>query len=639
MKSIDTIYIKGQFVTPHGTERFTLVDPVTEQKAAHVILADEVDADNAIAAATSAYHELAGSSREQRMGWLARLHEVVANAEVELTATMIEEYGGPHNISVATSRRAAASFDQARALLADYQFERQVASARVRMESLGVVGLITPWNANYGMICSKLAMAIAAGSTAVIKPSELSARQTDLLTRVLHRAELPPGLFNILTGRGDVVGAAFVRHPGIAKISFTGSTAVGKSIVRGSAETLKRVTLELGGKSPMTMRKTPSPSQTTRSMACMPMCSRAMLRVRIASHAASRPAGSSSMACTTSRWRRSVDSSSRVSDVSSAYSGWKSISNQRPCWAMNNRSERVLLGQLLDTVRERYAGAGDSDDLPTALPWLGLVRRRAPTPIGRGMLEPSMCLMLQGEKQMLVGERVLRYGAGCYVQAGTAMPVSGQVVRASDDEAYYGIRVDLDPKELASFLLEMRIPMPSHDDDPPFVSVERAEWALLETLERLLRLLNRPSDLPVLGRLLKQEIMYHLVTGPGGPTLTRGLMGGQRESAVNKAIGWIREHYDVPLRIAELAEAVHLSPSVLHRRFKAATIMSPLQYQKQVRLLEARKLLMGGGIEAANVAFQVGYESPSQFSREYRRLFGASPIQDAEQLRGVMPSP
>ncbi len=250
MKSIDSIYIKGQFVTPHGTERFTLIDPVTEQEAAQVTLADEVDAENAIAAATATYHELAGSSREQRMGWLARLHEVVAAAEEELIATMIEEYGGPHGISVATSKRAAASFDQARTLLADYPFERQVASARVRMEPLGVVGLITPWNANYGMICSKLAMAIAAGSTAVIKPSELSARQTEVLTRVLHRAEVPAGLFNVLTGRGGVVGAAFVRHPGIAKISFTGSTAVGKSIARGSADTLKRVTLELGGKSP-----------------------------------------------------------------------------------------------------------------------------------------------------------------------------------------------------------------------------------------------------------------------------------------------------------------------------------------------------------------------------------------------------
>jgi len=306
---------------------------------------------------------------------------------------------------------------------------------------------------------------------------------------------------------------------------------------------------------------------------------------------------------------------------------------------MNNLFERDLLGRLLETVRLRYAVADGIDDLSTALPWLGLIRRREPTAIGRGMLEPSMCLMLQGEKQMLVGERVLRYGAGCYVQAGTAMPVSGQVVRATDAEPYYGIRVDLDPKELAAFMLEMRIQMPGPGDDPPFVSVEVAEEGLLDAFLRLLRLLDRPSDLPVLARLLKQEIMYYLVTGPGGPTLTRGSMGSQRESAVNKAIGWIREHYDAPLKIAELAEAVHLSPSVLHRRFKAATIMSPLQYQKQVRLLEARKLLMSGGIEAANVAFRVGYESPSQFSREYRRLFGAPPLQDAEQLRGVAPLP
>lgn len=306
---------------------------------------------------------------------------------------------------------------------------------------------------------------------------------------------------------------------------------------------------------------------------------------------------------------------------------------------MSSRSERALLGQLLETVIRRFAGADDIDDLSTALPWLGLIRRRGPTAIGRGMLEPSMCLMLQGEKQMLVGERVLRYGAGCYVQAGMTIPVSGQVLRASEAEPYYGIRVDLDPKELASFLLEMQVPIPSQRNDPPLVSVEIAGAALLEAFERLLRLLDRPTDLPVLARLLKQEIMYHLVTGPGGPTLTQGLMGSHREFAVNKAISWIREHYDAPLKIAELAEAVHLSPSVLHRRFKAATIMSPLQYQKQIRLLEARKLLMSGGVEAANVAFQVGYESPSQFSREYRRLFGASPLQDAEQLRGVAPSP
>jgi aldehyde dehydrogenase (NAD+) len=250
MKPVDAIYIDGKFETPHGSEILTLVDPVTEQDAAQVVLADEVDAQRAIAAASAAYRELARSSRTLRMEWLQRLHDVVAAAEDELTAQMIEEYGGPVRYSLPTARRAAASFASARTLLSDYPFERQVGAARVVMEPLGVVGLITPWNANYGFICSKLAMAIAAGSTAVIKPSELSARQTELLTRVLHRADLPPGLFNIVTGRGDTAGAEIVRHPGIDKISFTGSTAVGKSIARGAVDTMKRVTLELGGKSP-----------------------------------------------------------------------------------------------------------------------------------------------------------------------------------------------------------------------------------------------------------------------------------------------------------------------------------------------------------------------------------------------------
>lgn len=250
MRTIDTIYINGDFIKPHGTELFTLVDPVTERPAAQVVLADEVDTQQAIAAATTAYAKLFDSTREQRMGWLQRLHDVVANAEEELTEQMIEEYGGPRRISNLTAKRAAASFADARTLLADYQFERQIGTARVRMQPLGVVGLITPWNANYGFICSKLSMAVAAGSSVVIKPSELSARQTELLTRILHRAELPPGIFNIVTGRGDVVGAEIVRHSGIAKISFTGSTAVGKSIARDGADTMKRITLELGGKSP-----------------------------------------------------------------------------------------------------------------------------------------------------------------------------------------------------------------------------------------------------------------------------------------------------------------------------------------------------------------------------------------------------
>lgn len=301
---------------------------------------------------------------------------------------------------------------------------------------------------------------------------------------------------------------------------------------------------------------------------------------------------------------------------------------------MTNRSE----DDLVDTLRAQVEGCmraapADLLDLPTALPWLWLVRRPGPTPVGRGILSPSVCLLVQGEKEMLVGQQVLRYGRGSYVQTGVAMPVAGQVTRASAEAPYYGIRIDLDPKEIAAFLLETAMPPPPETPDRPVVTVEHADEALLEVFVRLLRLLERPQDLPVLERLIKQELIYRLVSAPGGATLCRDAAGGERERAVGAAIAWIRDHYDQPLRIDALARSVHMSPSVLHRRFKAATVMSPLQYQKQVRLLEARKRLISGHAEAASVAFEVGYESPSQFSREYRRLFGAPPLKDVAQLR------
>lgn len=301
---------------------------------------------------------------------------------------------------------------------------------------------------------------------------------------------------------------------------------------------------------------------------------------------------------------------------------------------MTNLSERDLVDQLRELVERRLHGVpGDELDHVTQLPWLWLIRRTKPTAVGRGMLMPSACLLIQGEKEVLVGQEVLHYGPASYVQAGVAMPVSGRVIQADANAPYLGIRVDIDPKDITAFVLEMQPALPPPVDHPPAVTVERADEAMLETFVRLLRVLERPNDVPVLGRLLKQELIYRLVTAPGGATLTCGVAGGQRERAVGEAINWIRNHYNEPLSIDALARSVHMSPSVLHRRFKAATVMSPLQYQKQVRLLEARKMLLSEDVEAASVAYEVGYESPSQFSREYRRLFGVSPMRDAEQLR------
>lgn len=250
LKTIDQIYIDGRFVAPLGTQTLNLFNPASGALTACVTLGDERDAQDAIAAAKAALPAFSRTTITQRMELLQRLEHAVAKRCGELVETMIEEYGAPRRIAEATTRRAADGFARARALLPVFPFTTRVGIAEVELVPLGVVGLITPWNANYSFICSKLAMAIAAGCTAVIKPSELSAMQTQLLAECLHAADLPPGVFNIVNGLGSTVGAEITRHPDIAKISFTGSTAVGKAIARGAADTFKRVTLELGGKSP-----------------------------------------------------------------------------------------------------------------------------------------------------------------------------------------------------------------------------------------------------------------------------------------------------------------------------------------------------------------------------------------------------
>ncbi|MET0254514.1 MAG: aldehyde dehydrogenase family protein [Luteibacter sp.] len=250
MYDIDRIYIDGAFVTPHGEERFDLYNPATEAVIGTVRLGDAEDARHAIAAARRAFPAFSRTTVEQRIALLQRMHDAIVAREDDLFAAIGEEYGAPVSRGRWMTGHASSVFLDAIATLRDYAFERRIGRAAVVMQPVGVVGLITPWNSNAGFICGKLATAIAAGCTAVIKPSEMSALQTRIVTEALHEAGAPPGVFNIVTGRGDVVGAAFVESPDVAKISFTGSTAVGKGIVRAAAETLKRVTLELGGKSP-----------------------------------------------------------------------------------------------------------------------------------------------------------------------------------------------------------------------------------------------------------------------------------------------------------------------------------------------------------------------------------------------------
>ncbi|HWX29223.1 MAG TPA: aldehyde dehydrogenase family protein [Steroidobacteraceae bacterium] len=250
MKTITTHYIDGAFVESHGREVMDIVKPTDGQVIGRVTLADEEDTRRAIGAAKRAFATYGRSTKEERVKILRRLHDAVAAHIDDLTDAMVEEYGGTVMFSRLMMEAAAEVFLSAEKALQELPLTRSWNKTTVTLEPAGVAGLITPWNANSFFLSAKLASAVAAGCTTVIKPSELSALQTRAWLACLDEAKLPKGACNLVIGRGDVVGAEIVRNPDVAKISFTGSVGVGKSIMRDGASTMKRVTLELGGKSP-----------------------------------------------------------------------------------------------------------------------------------------------------------------------------------------------------------------------------------------------------------------------------------------------------------------------------------------------------------------------------------------------------
>jgi aldehyde dehydrogenase (NAD+) len=250
MKTIDKIYINGEFTTPNGTEYFDLISPTTNEKLGKVVLGNQKDTQNAIAAAKEAFKTFSKTTTAERIQYLENIKSSIEKRREEFINVMIEEYGGTLQFATISYTYMLKSFESAIQLLNTYNFTKTMGESEVQMTPLGVVGIIIPWNSSNGFICSKLSTAIAAGCTAVIKPSEMSAQQTQLITECLHESGLPKGVFNIVNGLGEIVGAEISRNPDIAKISFTGSTNVGKIIAKEAVETMKRITLELGGKSP-----------------------------------------------------------------------------------------------------------------------------------------------------------------------------------------------------------------------------------------------------------------------------------------------------------------------------------------------------------------------------------------------------
>lgn len=271
----------------------------------------------------------------------------------------------------------------------------------------------------------------------------------------------------------------------------------------------------------------------------------------------------------------------------------------------------------------------------TAIPRLSLFRTSCPTEPVHGVQNPALCIVAQGKKQAMLGEEVLSYGAGQCLVISLGVPVVGQVIEASPDEPYLCFRLELDPAMLAGMIFEMKLPPTERCREPLAVGVSAADAALADAASRLVRLIEAPQDIAMLAPLVEREILYRLLTGPQAGRLREIATGESRAQQVSRAIGWLRDNFAEPFRAETLAVEARMSLSSLHFHFKEVTGMSPLQYQKQIRLQEARRLILAQALDAASAGHRVGYDSPSQFSREYSRLFGAPPRRDIDRLRAA----
>ncbi|MBD1379887.1 AraC family transcriptional regulator [Metabacillus arenae] len=270
---------------------------------------------------------------------------------------------------------------------------------------------------------------------------------------------------------------------------------------------------------------------------------------------------------------------------------------------------------------------------PTTIPSLFLIRESIITePISR-VSEPSFCIILQGEKEVLLGEERFLYGPGNYIVASVDLPVTGQVIKASPESPYLALKLEFTPSQVLKVINETDIQSGQGKNTNRAMFVCEVESSLLDAVLRLARLLENPKHIPVLAPLFTKEIIYWILQGPHGEALEQMVLEGSNATRIKEVIDHIINHFEEAFRIDELAEIANMSVSSLHRHFKEVTAMSPIQFQKQLRLQEARRLLLAESTDIADVAFRVGYESQSQFSREYSRMFGLPPRVDIIRLR------
>jgi AraC-like DNA-binding protein len=267
----------------------------------------------------------------------------------------------------------------------------------------------------------------------------------------------------------------------------------------------------------------------------------------------------------------------------------------------------------------------------TAIDGLSLFRADEPTVPLPAVYDASLCIIAQGAKRVSLGEQSLLYDAAHYLLVSVDLPLVGHVIQADRDAPYLCCKIDIDQAVLADLILAEGGRAPKAD--LPALAVYRSDDDLVDAACRLVRLLDRPDSIAALAPLIEREILYRLLMGPHGATLRYMAVADSHLNQVSRAIATIRTGFDRQLRIGDIATAAGMSSSSLHEHFKAVTKMTPLEYQKQLRLQEARRLMLSAGTTASGAGFAVGYESPSQFNREYARLFGAPPRRDIEQLQ------
>lgn len=295
-------------------------------------------------------------------------------------------------------------------------------------------------------------------------------------------------------------------------------------------------------------------------------------------------------------------------------------------------------GKLAELVAviDRYA---ESDwSTPTAIPGLVLHRWTHPTEPNCVIYEPALTVVAQGAKQVLLADETYDYDPSHYLVTAIDLPVLSRVVRATPEAPLICLSLALDVARLGALIATPGFPEPKPIPEPRGMAANRIGLPLLDAVVRLVRLLETPASIPILAPLIEQEILYHLLTGADGARLRHLAVSGSHAHRIACVTEWLKAHYAEPLRIDDLAKLAHMSVSSLHHHFKAITAMSPLQYQKRLRLHEARRLMLVEKRDAASAGHAVGYDSASQFSRDYSRVYGTPPRRDVTLLQ-VLPPP